>query len=218
MNKYILITIIFVMLITLFINFPTQSLQRQQLKVLDEDLKEKISITKRLPESIKNKPNKSILKKKDTALGHKVGFVKEVQFYEILSLEEASLIEKPMEGIKPINAIRIKRSEMEGLSVGDILILNDIEGLDFSISITNVEKHNDGIVSYIGVHSDEGIEYITTITQSDNESFMTFATENGIYEMESKKGIGYIYKASAIREHLQEAGKRDFIVMPIPKR
>ncbi len=134
--------------------------------------------------------------------------------YKILSMEEATSITKPRRNITPITAIEI---ETKQLKKNDILKLPDIEGVDYEITITSIQTNASSITS-TGSFTDEGIKYSTTITQSNNESFITLSTPKGTYEIETKNGVGYIYNTQDIRKHLQKGIKDDVIILPIPKK
>lgn len=75
-----------------------------------------------------------------------------------------------------------------------------------------------GEVTTTGKFEDEGIAYTTTITMSKVSSFMTLSTPKGLYEIETQNDIGYIYKTSDIRSHLQKTDTDDFIVLPVPSK
>jgi hypothetical protein len=133
--------------------------------------------------------------------------------YKILSMEEAISVTKPRRNITPITAIEI---ETKQLKKNDILKLPDIEGVDYEITITSIQTNASSITS-TGSFTDEGIKYSTTITQSNNESFITLSTPKGTYEIETRNGVGYIYSTQDIRKHLQKGTKDDVIILPIPK-
>ena len=138
--------------------------------------------------------------------------------YEVLSIDEAKLTTMPRKNIRPIEAIRIQNTHIGTLQVNDTLTLPNIEGIDYTLTISSTQTHNDGSVTTTGKFEDEGISYTTTITMSNKSSFMTLSTPKGLYEIETQDDTGYIYKTSDIRRHLQKTDKDDFIVLPVPSK
>ena len=143
---------------------------------------------------------------------------KRITMYEILSLDEAKLTTKVRKNIQPVAAISIKNTIMEELTPDNVILFSDIEGVDYPIRISEINKHNDGSITATGSYEDEGITYTTTITQSKNESFITLSSAQGLYEIEASNGVGYIYRADEIRKTIQKQNFNDFIVLPIPKK
>ena len=141
----------------------------------------------------------------------------EIDIYETLSIEEAQLTTEPRKNIPPIGAIRIKSNVMDDLRQNDTFNLNDIEGIDYTMTISKIQKNSDGSITTTGEYSDEGITYTTTITQTDKVSYMTISTPQGIYEIETKNDVGYIYRTDTMRRQMQNTRKNDVIVLPIPK-
>lgn len=138
-------------------------------------------------------------------------------FYETLSFDEAILTTKPRKNIQPIEAISLRDTDIESVKVHDKLTLPNIEGDDYTIIISAIIKNSDGSSSLTGVFKDEGISYTTTMTKSTHSSYVTLSTPQGTYEIETRDGVGYIYKTSDIRKHLQKPNVNDVIVLPIPK-
>ena len=132
-------------------------------------------------------------------------------------MEEAQLTTKPRKTIVPVGAIHIQNHIMSKLKLHDTFKLTDIEGVDYSLTISNIQKHHDGSITTTGEYSDEDIKYTTTITQSDNETYITLSTPQGIYEVETSNEVGYIYRTDTIRRQMHDPTKNDVIVLPIPK-
>jgi hypothetical protein len=136
-----------------------------------------------------------------------------LEVYETLSLEEALLFHKPRSYVKAISAIRIPN---KNIKKGDTLILPNIEGVDYSILISHVDKNHDGSRSITGSYTDEDIPYTTTMTQSSTNTFISLATPQGSYEIETFQEIGYIYKSNEIRQYMQPKAINDGIILPPP--
>ena len=188
----------------------------------NSSLKEERNITKKeshiqIPTKEK-KPTKQIPKSTESIVVEpKVSTDEEHVLYEILSLEEAKLTTKPRKNITPIEAISLSTSHTEELKVNDTLTLPNIEGVDYTIVISSVVKNSDDSHSLTGHFKDEGISYTTTITKSTQSSYITLSTPQGTYEIETQDGVGYIYRTSDIRKHLQKPNVNDVIVLPIPQ-
>ncbi len=142
----------------------------------------------------------------------------EIHMYESLTLEEAQLTTKPRKHIQAIAAIQINREKLNHLKLKDTLLLTDIEGMDYPLTITNIQTNNDASVSTTGTYIDEGITYTTTMTLSENESFISLSTPKGLYEIETSNGVGYIYRTQDIRKQMQSSSINDVIILPIPKK
>lgn len=140
-----------------------------------------------------------------------------MHIYKILSIEEAKLTTKPRKNITPVGAIRMPNNNMKTLHTQDTFILTDIEGIDYTMKISNIQKNNDGSITSTGQFSDEGITYTTTITQVENESYISLSTPQGLYEIETSNEVGYIYRTDTMRKQMQNTKISDVIVLPIPK-
>ena len=135
----------------------------------------------------------------------------EAFLFESLPIEEAKLTTTPRNNIEPIMAISISNHTLASLNKEDILTLTDIEGYDYPLTIRSVTTYDDGTINTTGVYSDEGIDYTTTITQAKGTSYITLSTPRGIYEIETKNDVGYIYSANEIRKRLQRGRKDDTV-------
>jgi hypothetical protein len=142
---------------------------------------------------------------------------KQLNIYEPLSLDEARLTTKARHNINPVGAIRIHSNRLNNLRYNDPFMINDIEGNDYTMTVSNIQKHSDGSVTTTGIYHDEDIRYTATITHSDQESFITLSTPQGIYEIESSNHVGYIYRSDTMRRKMQDTTISDVIVLPIPK-
>ena len=141
----------------------------------------------------------------------------EMYIYETLSIEEASLTTKPRKNITPVGAIRMPSNSMATLTPNDTFTLRDIEGADYTMTISGIQEHDDGSVTKTGQFTDEGIIYTTTITQAEHSSFITLSTPQGLYEIETSNEVGYIYRTDTIRKQMQNTKISDVIVLPTPK-
>ncbi|MDQ7084126.1 MAG: hypothetical protein Q9M36_03985 [Sulfurovum sp.] len=161
--------------------------------------------------SYQSMPPLHVARHTDTVAVSTKGLVKKV--YRTLSIEEASLSIKARPSITPIMAIELHK---QAYHVGDRLILPDIQGLDYKLTVTHVQTHSNHSVSISARYHDEGIPYSTTMTQSPSQSFASVSTAQGMYEIETQNGIGYIYRTQDIRQHLQPNPIDDVIILPLP--
>jgi len=213
----VIFLIVAMMVAILFFNKPS-SLPRANKPSLQEES----NITKKEPHTQmsteEKKPTKQISKNtKSIVVETEASTEDEHMLYEILAVEEAELTTKPRKNIKPIEAINLSSINTEELKVNDTLTLPNIEGVDYTIVISSIVKNSDDSHSLTGQFKDEGISYTTTITKSTHSSYITLSTPQGIYEIETENGVGYIYKTSDIRKHLQKPNVNDVIILPIPK-
>jgi len=210
--------IVAIMVAILFFNKPSShprankpSLQEER-HIPKKEPHTQMPIEEKKPTEQISKSTKSIVIKTETSTED------EHMLYEILTVEEAKLTTKPRKNIDPIEAISLSNTNTEELKVNDTLTLPNIEGIDYTIVISSIVKNSDNSHSFTGQFKDEGISYTTTITKSTQSSYITLSTPQGIYEIETENGIGYIYKTSDIRKHLQKPNVNDVIVLPIPKK
>lgn len=168
------------------------------------------------PSSKKNEPLKSLGTSKTTP--SKMPSIQTRILYKTLSLEEANMITKEKRHIKPVTAITLNSDTFNSLQTGDSLTLPDIDGIDYTLNVVDVQTYENGATSTTAKYEDEGVTYTTTITHSANETFITLATAQGMYEIETSQGTGYVYDSSHIRKQLQRPNKNDMIVLPVPKR
>ena len=222
MNKNILILISLVLLLGLGL-FYTQPQEQKTKKIQikkevlvmpnqgqkKENATSEMRTKKTIKPTIKQKTVSTSPKKQEVSHTHTL-------LYEPLSIEEAKLSTPPRKHITPIGAIRIKQT-MSQLQPNDTLTLSDVEGSDYTLTIQSIYKNNDGSTSTTANYADEGITYTTTITQSEKSSFITLSTANGLYEIETDKETGYIYRTDTIRKQLQSRTPNDVIILPIPK-
>ena len=138
--------------------------------------------------------------------------------YNTLPLDEARLSTKEKRHIKPVSAISLNTDTFTSMQKGDTLTLPDIEGLDYTLTVIDVQTYENGATSTTAKYEDEGVTYTTTITHSTDETFITLATAQGLYEIETEAGTGYVYNSSDIRKQLQRSHGNDVVILPIPKK
>ena len=164
--------------------------------------KNKIKINKHIPKQEKTTQEEP--KQKETTL------------LKALSMDEAILTTQARKNIKPISAIRIVNNGLSTLHKEDTLLLPNIDGNDYKITIVHTQKNRNGSSSLTGKLEDENIGYTTTITQSEQSTFVTLSTPQGLYEIETQNGVGYVYDTKDIRKQLHRNHESDVIMLPIP--
>ena len=138
--------------------------------------------------------------------------------YKTLSLEEAQLSTKQKRHINPLSAITLNTDAFTNMQKGDILTLPNIEGLDYTLTVIDTQTYDNGATSTTAQYEDEGVTYTTTITHSKDETFITLSTAQGLYEIETEAGTGYVYNSSDIRKKLQKPHGNDVVILPIPQK
>ena len=220
MNKIILLSIslvLFVALVFLYMKPMEEKHTNVASKRKAEHFPEKMQKKEPLmPKMSPNKASKPTKNKENIPTDKQEEGQTQTILYETLSIEEAKLITPPRKNIAPIAAIRITQ-KMSQLQSNDTLALSDIEGEDYTLTIQSTHQNNDGSTSTTASYEDEGITYTTTITQSAKSNYITLSTANGLYEIETRAGTGYIYRTDSIRKALQSRTPNDVIILPIPK-
>jgi len=183
--------------------------QQEKHKILGVPIKQTIATVKKSPKTI----SKSVPHSKTNMSKNQ----KKIPLYESITFEEASLTTKARKYIKPISAIQMNPHALKQLNIQDTIVLTDIKGFDYPLTVTHIQTNNDGSVTMTASYTDEGIGYTTTMTQSDNEGFISLATAQGLYEIETRNGVGYVYKTDDIRKQMQDTSLSDVIMLPIPQ-
>lgn len=220
MNKTILVIISLVLFVAL-VFFYTKTTEQKSIplpskkinKITPENIQEK---EKHIPMMHPKHTSEPTMEQTKVSTRHQADTHTQTLLYEPLSIEEAKLSTATRKNIIPIGAIRITQS-MAVLQPNDTLTLSDVEGEDYTLSIQSIETNNDGSISTTASYEDEGISYTTTITQSEKSTYITLATANGLYEIETRADTGYIYRTDTIRKQLQSRIPNDVIILPIPK-
>lgn len=221
MKKYIISTLFFLGIILLVIYYNTSTKVTPSLEtkfISSNSASGKKTPLNTKPDRQKKETVPTSLHTKEDKTFKTVGQPSEEKIiYENISLDEAALKGQARKNITPIAAIRMIDHPVGTLQPNDTILIPDIEGIDYPIHITDVKKHSDGSVTTTGSYNDEGIKYTTTITRSQKESFINLSTAQGSYEIETRKGVGYIYKTQSIRRQMHNTNLNDRIVLPLPK-
>lgn len=218
-NILILISVILVGILIIYTFKPQESTKEMHSK--KTHLVTSLKLTTKpthLPKATRpSKPSKKSPQTSET-LASEIPSTQMHVLYKTLPLEEAKLITKEKRHIQPITAIALNKDTFSNLKTGDTLTLPDIDGIDYTLNVIDLQTHKNGATSTTAQYEDEGVTYTTTITHSENETFITLATAQGMYEIETSQGVGYVYESSQIRKQLQHSRKNDVIVLPVPKK
>jgi len=220
MYKKTLIFISFILCFLLFYSYDTnRSKGHTDLKPTQVQLEKHRTVVVPLRHTISTVTNssKTITKNVSPLKKSMLDTQEQIPLYKSLTFEEATLTTKARKYIKPISAIQMNLHAFKQLNIQDTIVLTDIEGLDYPLTVTHIQTNNDASITMTASYADEGIGYTSTMTQSDNEGFISLATAQGLYEIETKNGVGYVYKTGDIRKQMQDTSLSDVIILPIPQ-
>jgi len=225
MRKYILIIISIILMVLLLVIYFQKSPSNKQYShtevahpntALQSEVKPILQSKTSHPKQIEKKSVKKTETSKKSPSNKPFSHARIL--YKTLPLEEAHMISKQKRHITPVVAIHLDASTFENIQKGETLTLPDIEGLDYTLTVIDVQTYANGASSTTANYVDEGVTYTTTITHSKSETFITLATAQGLYEIETKQGTGYVYDSSNIRKQMQRPNTNDVIVLPVPKQ
>lgn len=156
-----------------------------------------------------NNIKETITEKKENA--HDLHKPQTISPFTEADIDDTKLALKPLDGVKPIGAIGLKKGLIKQSKVGDIILLPAINGTSYALQITNrtVSKH--GNVSINGFFKENGITYHATITEGDSTALLSFNAPTGSYEVELQNGLGYMYRSRDIENERIDHTKSDVI-------
>ena len=118
--------------------------------------------------------------------------------FEELDIDSVQLDRVPIEGVKPISALRMKQGTIKEIEVSDTILLPNIDGTVYELTITGKDISPRGNVSVDGSFSENGVNYSAILTEGSNAAFISMNTPEGTYEVELLDGIGFVYNSSDI--------------------
>ena len=138
--------------------------------------------------------NKSGISQADEELRKTVGVYQQVSYDQIQSQMRLPLTDLQKKDGRVF--VRYKPQLVESLKVGDEL---KVQALEFGVSrmgkIVSIEQVDDDIKRWIGEYPDhpaQGNLFRITRSVKDDYALMVIYTDSGIYEMESKRGVGWV--------------------------
>jgi hypothetical protein len=134
---------------------------------------------------------------------------KEHKIFEEIDIDELLSKREPIDGVKPIGALRIKKDSIKRLEVGERVLLPSIDGSEYMLKIKDKTTSSRGNVSIDGSFSENGAEYSAVLTEGVNGAFISFNTPEGTYEVEIIDEIGYVYLGGDITKAKIDPNKTD---------
>lgn len=138
--------------------------------------------------------NKSGISQADEEQRKTVGVYQQVSYDQIQSQMRLPLTDEQKKDGRVF--VRYKPQLVESLKVGDEL---KVQALEFGVSrmgkIVSIEQVDDDIKRWIGEYPDhpgQGNLFRITRSVKDDYALMVIYTDSGIYEMESKGGVGWV--------------------------
>ncbi len=132
--------------------------------------------------------------------------------FEELDIDDVPIDIKPIENVKPIAALHMKKDTIKEIEIGDTILLPSIEGNVYELTITNKTVSARGNISIDGEFSENGIRYSSILTEGSSTAFISMNTPEGTYEIEVFNGIGYIYISSDIEKEKIDHSQSDAIL------
>lgn len=130
------------------------------------------------------------------------------------TIDDMSLITKPLEGIIPIAAISMEKNSIRSSRVGDTLVLPSIDGTSYEILIKNKSVSATGNISINGDYIENGITYHSILTEGKKSTFISMTTPTGSFKINLVDGQGYVYNAFSIESNKIDYTKSDTVEIP----
>ena len=216
MIKKVIITLISIVLLIIGVKFllPNDGIEKQE-KV--EEINETISfeLPKLEEENLSAliqmdnfELNSSTLKAKPIKSKQMTQNIKEI--YTEIDQDD---LEKEMPSRKGFShrlAVNISNNSISKLNVGDVIQLPSVGQVDYQATIDKKIVHKNGSVS-VTANLNGNSNYSAVLTEGKNNSYATFSTPEGSFELETRNGKGYIYSVREMEDKLINPNKDDFI-------
>lgn len=135
--------------------------------------------------------------------------------FERLSLDEAQKTLLPKQSVSPLNAFIYQKNTIKSLTVGDTILLPEINGFEYTLKIKKTtHNHNLSLTHTASIEGEEG-NYYAILTEGQKSAFITLYSSNGVYEMEIFGAQGYTYASKDIQNAMIDYSKTD---VKIPSR
>ena len=205
MKKIILLITLSLIILFFFINFNKETIVFNTPKT-DSNLNKK-SINKTIP----IKENLKIIKKK-SEYKKETKIILYSEIFNEIPIEDISSTISIKKGINPLLAFSMKEGILRNLSIGDKFNLPEINGDVYTLVIDTKINNANGSVSLSAKLDNEDSKYFSVITEGHNSSFITIQSPEGIYELESFNGKGYVYSSREIKNKWIDYSKKDYII------
>ncbi len=155
-----------------------------------------------------------------TKSSEKIYNIKEKQIFsdsfEYADIEEMKTKMKPKPKVEPMGAYTFKKNSIKGLFVGDSLVLPEINGQEYTLKTESTKVNSNGSVTVkSSIEGQEGSYAI--MTEGEKASFITINTSEGVFELETLNGNGYIYSSADMRNAMIDYSKTDEVLPPKDK-
>jgi len=212
MKKIILAIILFVIFFLLFMNINKETIvfntPKQKISLVEKNKDDKTPI--KAPIKLIKKEHLIIVEKDES-----IDIIDKEVYSEIfteLPIEDVSSVIAIKKGITPILAFSMKEGILKNLSIGDKFDLPEINGDVYTLVIDTKINNPNGSVSLSAKLDNEDSKYFSVITEGHSSSFITIQSPEGIYEMESFNGKGYVYSSREIKNKWIDYSKKDYII------
>ncbi|RLA70643.1 MAG: hypothetical protein DRG09_02655 [Epsilonproteobacteria bacterium] len=153
---------------------------------------------------------------KSSAGSKKVVYIKEKRVFdnafEPIDIAELRTSYPPMKGVEPISAFKLKQNTIKDLYNGDTLALPEINGYDYSLTIEKRVLNTNGSVTLEASLEGEDKTHLSILTEGDKTSFITLSTSEGIFEIQTLNGKGYVYSSTDIKNARIDYSKTDTLI------
>lgn len=168
------------------------------------------------PKQLTRTKDTSTLKVSSSADSEKVVYIKEKRVFdnafEPIDITELRTSYPPMKGVEPISAFILKQNTIKDLYNGDTLTLPEINGYDYSLKIEKRVLNTNGSVTLEASLEGEDRTQLSILTEGDKTSFITLSTSEGIFEIQTLNGKGYVYSSADIKNARIDYSKTDTLI------
>ena len=134
--------------------------------------------------------------------------------FEDIDIDEMKTILVPKKGVEPRGAFRLPRGTIKKLQIGDAITLPEIDGQQYVVHVIRREVNSNQSVTIKASIEGESSRYYSLMTEGEKTSFITVTSPEGVYEMETVNGEGYVYNANDIRKAWINPSKTDGVAVP----
>jgi len=134
--------------------------------------------------------------------------------YEPADITEMKTKLKAKPKVEPIAAFTMPKGTIRKLYYGDTILLPDIAGHDYELKIEKRTIGKSGSVILEASVGDDGSIVKSVLTEGERTSYITLNTADGVYELESINGNGFVYSSADIKNQLIDYSKTDAVIPP----
>lgn len=134
--------------------------------------------------------------------------------YEPVDIAEMKTKLKTKPKVEPIGAFTMPKGTIRKLFYGDSILLSDIGGHDYELKIEKRTIGKSGSVILEASVGDDDSIVKSVLTEGERTSYITLSTAEGVYELESIDGNGFVYSSADIKNQLIDHSKTDALEVP----